>query len=428
MAETSPGRFSGNAIAAAALLLVVQGCGDGTTSERGNALEAALASESAALEWAPPPTCSTMDAETSASNLEVVASGLSVPWDLDFAPDGRMFVTERGGRVRVVQDATLREGPWAAFDSIVSPGYQAEAGLMGIAVAPDFSETGHVYVMGTFARPAGRLVRAWRKAMARFEKPARSAYERRVHIENRVYRLTDRDGHGADRELVIGGLPAGMFHAGGALDFGPDGMLYVTVGESFQTERSGEPTSLLGKVLRYRPDGGIPADNPVPGSPVYAHGLRNSEGLAWHPVTGELFAAELGDDRDELNLIVPGGDYGWPETAGMVATTRFRAPLTMWHPSIAPAGLDIQPTETPRSADAFLGGLRGQQLRRAALRRDGDTWAVACEQALLQGEVGRVRAIAFGPDGQLYFTTSNQDGRARPRPGDDHVYRLMLRP
>ncbi|MEW5929023.1 MAG: PQQ-dependent sugar dehydrogenase [Gemmatimonadota bacterium] len=345
---------------------------------------------------------------TPAAAYQTVASGLEVPWDLGFAPDGRIFVTEREGRIRVVESGGLRPEPWAELD-VAAVG---EAGLTSIAVAPDFARSGAVYVLGTFRGGGG--------------------------LENRVVRLVDRGGRGADPRVVVGGLPAERVHAGSALDFGPDGMLYVTTGDAREPPRAQDPRSLAGKLLRYRPDGSVPPDNPSGGSPVYALGLRNSQGIDWNE-EGELFASEHGpsgfanegdrEGHDELNHLRPGGNYGWPEVAGLAGGGRFAAPLAAWTPAVAPSGLAIYRGDAFPAwrGDAFLGALRGEQLIRVELERSGGGWRASGQEALFLGELGRIRAVRMGPDGALYFTTSNRDGRGDPREGDDRVLRVVPR-
>lgn len=342
-------------------------------------------------------------------DLETIATGLVVPWDLGFAPDGRIFVTERGGRIRVIENGALRDSPWAT----VPVEQTGEAGLMGIDLAPDFESSGRVFVVGTF-RVGGTLV-------------------------NRVMRYTEQDGSGTAAEVVVDNLPGGSLHAGAALAFGPDGMLYVTIGDVRQPRSAQDPQSLAGKLLRYTPDGGIPADNPSAGSPVYALGLRNAQGLAWNG-DGQLFASEHGPsgfpdenfrrDRDELNAIVVGGNYGWPDVAGAGGAPDFIDPIAEWTPAVAPSGLAVYMSDDfPWRGDLFVAGLRGQQLRRVAVTRDGATtggWRVTTQEVIVDG-LGRLRGVAMGPDGHLYFTTSNRDGRGSAQQGDDRVIRLVMR-
>jgi glucose/arabinose dehydrogenase len=345
--------------------------------------------------------------------VETVAEGLLVPWGIAFAPDGRIFVTERPGRIRVIEDGVLRPEPWTNLQGSVAT--TGEAGLMGIAVAPDFARTGHVFACVTQRRrvPGGAA--------------------------NDVMRFTDRDGSGTEPTIVVMDLPAAMFHAGCAVGFGPDRMLYVTTGDARRPSEAGRQGSLVGKLLRYTAEGGIPADNPFPDSPVYASGLRNAQGLAWHPQTGDLFATEHGpsgfpDERfrrndDEVNVILRGADYGWPAVAGARGGDRFVLPLAVWSPAVAPSGVAIyNGLHEPWQGSAFVGMLRGQQLQRLALARSPGTrppWQVTREEVFLDEELGRIRAVAMGPDGYLYITTSNRDGRGAAAPEDDRVLRLI---
>lgn len=373
--------------------------------------------------------------------LDAVATGLRVPWAIDFAPDGRLFLTERPGRVRVVEDGWLREEPWAEFNVYAEDEqFRPESGLMGIAVAPDFARTGHVYVLGTFWRTArdrenGLVTRTARRLSRVVTGIDPSRWE------NRVYRLTDRAGRGVDPELVLDGLPASHYHAGGALAFGPDGMLYLTIGDVWQSPLAQDARSPVGKVLRYTPDGRIPADNPIPGSPVYALGLRNVQALAWDPATGDLFATEHGPTalaheggrwgHDELNVIRSAANYGWPTVVGRDEDPRFSSPLAEWDPGIAPAGLTFYAGGAlPWTGDLIVAGLRGEQLTRVEIDPapdDPNGWRVTAQHRLVAG-LGRVRAVRAGPDGYIYFSTSNFDGRGSPRPGDDRLLRIRPLP
>jgi glucose/arabinose dehydrogenase len=344
---------------------------------------------------------------------QTVASGLEVPWDLAFAPDGRIFVTERPGRIRVVKDGQLAPEPWATLN--VSA--QGEAGLTAIALPADFASTGQVYVLGTFAAAGGGL-------------------------ENRIVRFTERGGRGAEPTVIADHLPSESLHAGSALEFGPDGMLYVSTGDALHPERAQQMESLSGKLLRYTRDGAVPADNPFPGSPVYALGLRNVQGIDWERRTGAMFATEHGPSgfpaegfrsgHDELNVLARGGNYGWSEVAGEGGGERFIDPLAVWDPAIAPSGLAIYTgSEFPEwQGSVFVGALRGRQLRRISVRQDASAragWAATGQEVLLDGELGRIRAVRMGPDGHLYITTSNRDGRGSPAADDDRILRLVRR-
>jgi aldose sugar dehydrogenase len=343
--------------------------------------------------------------------VETIARGLEVPWGLALAPDGRLFVTERPGRLRVIVDDSLRTEPWATL----AVREEGEAGLMGVATAPDFATSGHLYVVGTFAA-GGELV-------------------------NRVIRFTERDGLGADPTVIIDGIPAARFHAGDAIAFGRDGMLYVATGDARDPGSAADLGSLAGKILRYRPDGGIPADNPVPGSPVWASGLRNPQGLAWDPESGQLFATDHGPSgfpnerfrtgNDELNAIAAGGDYGWPSVAGTGGGASRIDPLVVWDPAIAPSGLAFYSSDAIRGwrGSLFVAALSGRSLRRVGVSPASGTeagWRASGQERLLEG-YGRLRSVLAAPDGALYVGTSNRDGRGSPTPDDDRVLRLSPR-
>jgi glucose/arabinose dehydrogenase len=356
--------------------------------------------------------------------VDTLARGLVAPWDIDFAPDGRVFVTERPGRVRIVEEGVLRSLPWAELEIHA----EGEAGLMGIALSPDFQETGHVFVLATSSRlGSSALTRVMRGVYRRLVRPLNP--DAAFPYVNRVYRLKDRDGRGEDATVVIDGLPAHLFHVGGALDFGPDGHLYLTLGDSGTPDLAQSDRSLLGSVMRFTTDGGTPADNPDPTSPVFAMGLRNPQGLAWHPGTGELFATEHGPaDDDELNLVLERGNYGWPWLAGYGQGSGLTPPLIAWNPGIAPSGLAVVQLHAPE-LDAFIGGLGGRRLQRVVLQRSTEgsrPWSPACQEALLVDQVGRIRAARIGPDGNLYLTTSNRDTRGTPDAVDDMVLRISL--
>lgn len=343
--------------------------------------------------------CARDDAPSASAEYETVATGLYVPWALAFAPDGRIFVTERPGRIRTITDGRLDPEPWATVAGVVVTG---EAGLMGIALSPGFAEDGLVYAVATFVHNE-RLI-------------------------NRVLRFREVDGRSGAPEILIDNLPAAEFHAGDAIAFGPDGMLYVATGDAGKPDAAADTSSLAGKILRYTPEAGIPADNPFAGSPVYALGLRNVQGLAWS-AEGQLFATDHGPsgfpnerlrrNHDELNAIVAGGNYGWPEVAGASDDARFIAPLTDWTPAIAPSGLAVA------NGFAYVGGLRGRQLRRVALVPSAGGWTAGREVILFENKLGRIRAVTRGPDGGIYFTTSNRDGRGDPSPDDDRILRLV---
>ncbi|MFA9460465.1 PQQ-dependent sugar dehydrogenase [Thiohalorhabdus methylotrophus] len=331
-------------------------------------------------------------------------ANLEVPWSLAFLPGGQgdALVTERPGRVRLIRGGTLQEAPYAELE-VYSAG---EAGLMGIALHPDFPGRPYVYLMHTYEGPSG--------------------------LTNRVVRLRHRGDHGELDRVILDGIPGGRFHDGGRIAFGPDGMLYVTAGETFERQLAQQRSSLAGKILRVTPEGKIPPDNPIPGSPVYSLGHRNPQGLAWDPRTGALLASEHGPSgemglqaHDELNVLRKGGNYGWPEVVGAPEETPFINPITAWPENTTPpAGM------TFHKGDLFVATLGSEALLHLRLRRDGDyrierieRWFRAEDGA---SRFGRLRAAVEGPDGALYVLTSNRDGRGRPRQSDDRILRMDI--
>ncbi|MDR7402679.1 MAG: PQQ-dependent sugar dehydrogenase [Armatimonadota bacterium] len=336
--------------------------------------------------------------------VEVVVSGLQIPWAVAFAPDGRFFVTERPGRIRVVRDGRLDPQPWA----VLEVAHVGEGGLLGLALAPEFARSGALYVYHTY-RDDGRL---W----------------------NRVVRLVERDGRGQVDRVILDRIPGAVVHDGGRILFGPDGRLYVTTGDARQPALAQDRASLAGKILRINPDGSVPADNPFPGSPVYSLGHRNPQGLAWHPQTRTMYAAEHGPSgdlglccRDEVNVIEAGGNYGWPEVSGRGGEPRFTDPIADSGPTDtwAPSGIAV-PARGPWADSLLVAALRGEHLRRLIL--SGPRFArVTGQEVYFRGELGRLRDVAEGPDGALYLLTNNTDGRGRPRPGDDRLLRVVFR-
>ncbi len=285
---------------------------------------------------------------------------------------------------------------------------------MGLAFHPDFPAEPWVYVMYT-AETGDELV-------------------------NRVSRIRESAGRGGEEEVLFQDLPARRAHDGGRIRFGPDGMLYVGAGEVWQRARAQDLEDPSGSILRLTPEGEVPADNPFPGSPIWSYGHRNVQGLTWHPQTGRLFAAEHGPsgewtgvrDRDEVNIIRKGANYGWPLVVGAPGEEGLEDPLLMWNPAVPPGDLlfytgDLIPELT---GDLFLTSLRAQTLIRIRLEDPDDPHRVTGLERWFIDEqrdsvYGRLRGMTVGPDGALYIGTSNRDGRGRPREGDDRVLRLV---
>jgi glucose/arabinose dehydrogenase len=332
--------------------------------------------------------------------VTIYARGLEIPWAIAFAPDGRAFVTERPGRVRVIRDGRLDPNPVA----VLPVAHVGEGGLLGLALDPEFPRRPFIYVYYTFEANG---------------------------LRNRVERLREQDGRLLRDRVLLDGIPGAFVHDGGRITFGPDGMLYIGTGDARQPGLAQNPQSLAGKILRITPDGDIPKDNPIRGSPVYSLGHRNVQGLAWHPRTKDLYATEHGPSgergccQDEVNIIRPGGNYGWPEVTGdeHVRNAQYVAPLVHSGPETwAPSGAAFI-SSRPWKGRFLFATLRASHLRMIVLSEDGV--GVVRQERFVEG-FGRLRDVVEGPDGALYVLTSNRDSRGSPTPDDDRVLRIVV--
>jgi glucose/arabinose dehydrogenase len=326
-------------------------------------------------------------------------SNLEVPWALSFAPDGRLFVAERPGRVRIVDLSTSASELALTLDDVYR---QGEAGLLGLALAPDFAATRHVFLYYTaVAGNAG---------------------------VNRIVRYREVGGRLAERALILDGIPAGVIHDGGRLRFGPDGLLYATAGDASNSALAQDQASLAGKFLRIERDSTTPRANAF-GSPIFSWGHRNPQGFDWHPSTGEIWATEHGNSgNDEINVIRSGVNYGWPTIEGAQTFPNMEPPLTSFSPSIAPSGAAFyQGARFPSFVgNLFAATLRGTHLLRLVV--DAPARRVTRQERLLDGTVGRLRDVAIGPDGYIYISTNNRDGRGTAAAGDDRIIRVSPAP
>jgi glucose/arabinose dehydrogenase len=327
--------------------------------------------------------------------VEVVATGLDIPWSLAFAPDGRLFVTERPGRVRIL-DLQARTSELAlTLDDVFA---QGEAGALGLALAPDFAQSRLVYLYYSARLSGGGAV-------------------------NRIVRYREAGGRLGERAVLLDGIPAANIHDGGRLRFGPDGLLYATAGDAANTSLPQDLASPAGKVLRLAADGTTPRGNPF-GSLIYSYGHRNPQGLDWHPATGELWASEHGaTGNDEINVIESGVNYGWPRIQGSQTMPGLRTPVAFYDPAVAPSGASFYRGQrfAPFANDLFVATLRGMHIVR--LRIDGATRRITAQERLLEGQFGRIRDVVSGPDGYLYFATSN--GRHATTADDDRIARIV---
>jgi glucose/arabinose dehydrogenase len=337
--------------------------------------------------------------------VEVLVRGLNTPWAIDFAPDGRIFIAERAGHVRVVEDGQLRAEPWITLQ-VAAVG---EAGLMGLALDPDFAQNRLIYVAYTYRAANGRL-------------------------QNRLVRLLEdaKTRKGSLDKVLIDNVSGANNHDGGRVKFGPDGKLYWTMGDAQTARLAQELSSLNGKILRLNADGSIPPDNPLPNSYVYSYGHRNPQGLAWQPKTLKLYSTEHGPSgfqgccRDEVNYIEAGKNYGWPEVRGEEKKEGTVSPVIHAGTSEtwAPAGATF-PTRGPWAGSLLFTGLRGQTLYRVVLDA-GDPHKTEKLERYFYRRFGRLRDVVEGPDGNLYLLTSNRDGRGSPEDDDDRVIRLSF--
>lgn len=336
----------------------------------------------------------------------VVRSGLSHPWDIAFTPGGKMLVSERPGRIRVYRSA--RKGaPLLSTTTIPKVRAEGEAGVMGIAVARR-SGTTHAFVC------VSRQVRAgWRNQVLRY----------RVGSGGRL----------RSPKVVLGGMLAGRIHNGCAVEVGPDGKLWVAMGDAGVLSTPQNRSSRNGKILRVNFGGRVPSDNPFRGSPVYALGLRNPQGLAFHPRTNRLYSVEHGPDvHDEINLVRPHGNYGWPcwtgrHTRGPLSTG-CRAASEYRRPAWSSGGGTLATSNGAFLSgrnwrgwrnDLFVSTLKEQDVRRFQISDTGRR-AFARSPVLFNGRWGRLRASVPAPSGRaLYLTTSNGGTdriiRVRPR-------------
>lgn len=338
--------------------------------------------------------------------VETVATGLEVPWAFAWMPNGDMLFTERRGRVRLMQNGKVAPEPVFVVPD-VEP--SSESGLMDVSVHPDFANNNYVYLAYAY-RADGKQVK--------------------------VVRYKYANGKLAEPTIIIQGIPAAPNHAGTRARFGPDGKLYVTTGDATDWDLAQDNNSLAGKTLRLNDDGSVPKDNPFVGRAgyrpeIWTTGHRNAQGLAWQPGSGLMFQTEHGPSgfegrgggADEVNIVEAGKNYGWPTIYGNRTRTGLEPPLLEYSPACAPAsGAFYNGDKLPQfKGNFFLGCLRGARMIRVIL----DGRRVVRQENLLEGNVGRIREIGEGPDGFLYFSTSNRDGRGSPAKDDDRIMRLV---
>jgi glucose/arabinose dehydrogenase len=329
--------------------------------------------------------------------VQVFLTNLQIPWAMAFAPDGRLFFTERPGRVRVYQNGQLLAAPALTLDDVNTTG---ESGAMGLALHPDFATNHYVYLSYTANGPGGTI--------------------------NRVMRYRELNNQLAEGIVILDNVRGAQIHNGSRVKFGPDRLLYVTFGDSSVSSLAQDVASLNGKILRMNDDG-TSADGNRFSSPVFTYGHRNPQGLAWHPATGDLWEDEHGQvGNDEINVIDGGNNYGWPVIEANATMPGMVTPLTFFTPSVAPSGSSFY-TGTALPAfrnQLFIATLAAQALLRVTI--DGTNFRhIAGVERLLPNKYGRLRDVVQGPDGFLYISTSNRDGRATPVAEDDRILRIV---
>ncbi|MEW2545566.1 PQQ-dependent sugar dehydrogenase [Streptomyces sp. NPDC047002] len=383
--------------AAAAALLLAAGCtGSAADSGAGASSPSAAASAPPASPGSASPGSASPAVPAERGSVRVVrtlAENLKSPWGLAALPGGGgLLVSSRDEAVITRVDA--RSGRKTELGRVPGVSPAGEGGLLGIALPPSFSSDHLVYAYLT------------------------------TRSDNRIVRMAYDSSKPAGRQLgaahtVLTGIPKGFVHNGGRIAFGPDGMLYAGTGESGDTGKSQDKGSLGGKILRMTPDGAPAPGNPYKGSVVHDLGHRNVQGLAWDPA-GRLWASEFGQDTwDELNLIRPGRDYGWPAVEGKGHRAGFTDPLEQWHTDDAsPSGIAYA------AGSVWMASLRGERLWRIPL--DGGESAGPV-QAFLKGKYGRLRTVLSAGDDKLWLVTSNTDTRGTPERGDDRILLLQVR-
>jgi glucose/arabinose dehydrogenase len=348
---------------------------------------------------------STADNQTK-FKVETVARGLEVPWAFAFLPDGNMLFTERPGRVRMIERGKLRDEIVFNVPDVEPSG---ESGLMDVSIHPKFAENKFVYLAYAY-RGDGKQV-----------KIVRYKFDGKTFNEPKT---------------IIDGIAASPNHAGTRARFGPDGKLYITTGDATDWNQAQKLDSLNGKTLRLNDDGTIPTDNPFINqknvrAEIFSYGHRNPQGLAWQPGSNLIFETEHGPSSfegkgsggDEVNIVEAGKNYGWAEIHHKETREGMISPLLEYSPACAPAsGMFYNGAAFPNfKGNFFFGCLRGQRIIRVTLNGRN----VVAQEDLLKDVYGRIREMAESPDGYIYFSTSNRDGRGNAAKDDDRIMRIV---
>lgn len=341
-----------------------------------------------------PEPATTDNANQTNKGIRTIAQNLDVPWAIDIAVDNRIFFTEKPGRLGMIHaNGTLASEPVVNIHTEDI----GEAGLLGLALHPNFTQNHLMYVYHTYAKNGG--------------------------LYNKVLMLTEKNNKIVNSKIILDGIPASDSNNGGRIKFGPDGKLYVSTGDSETPELAQNTKSLAGKLLRLNDDGTIPDDNPIPESPVYSYGHRDIQGFAWHPITKKLYASEHGPaGNDEVNIIEPGSNYGWPIEVCNYSTSsapiRFETPEYCFNPEIAPSGLTIAASnKLGYQNDILFTTLRGSHLHHIDLE-------TRIQDNVLVG-YGRLSDIVEAHDGSLYVLTTNRNAIGIGNANDDHILQII---
>jgi glucose/arabinose dehydrogenase len=357
----------GRAAVVVAALAFVGGCSEPTPSSSGSA------SAPSSIGTASPVTLTV---------ASTVATGIDVPWGLAFLPDKSALVAERdAGKIKRIADGQVSDV--GTVDGVKS---SSEGGLLGLAVDPGYPAKPYIYAYYSSGS------------------------------DNRIARITYQDGKLSGQQVILEGIPEAAIHNGGRLRFGPDGFLYAGTGDGSDRPNSQNDDSLGGKILRITTDGKAAPGNPD-GRVWITKGHRNVQGLTFDG--SQLYASEFGQNTwDELNVITPGSNYGWPAAEGISNLDGMTDPIAQWHTADAsPSGI------TFAKGYIFMASLRGRRLWAIPVangKRTGEP------QAFFTNRYGRLRTVELAPDGSLWVTTSNTDGRGQPRDGDDRILRVTI--
>jgi aldose sugar dehydrogenase len=345
--------------------------------------------------------------------IETVAENLEVPWSIAFASGGRVFFTERPGRVRVIENGKLREKPLHVFSDVELDG---ETGLMGMTLHPNFSENRLLYFAYVYNTSDGKKVR--------------------------VVRFKEANDGLTEAKTIIEGIAAAQYHAGMRLSFSPaDSKLYITTGDATKQKLAQDLSSLNGKTLRLNDDGSIPEDNPFINQKdarpeIFSYGHRNAQGIAWQPMSNLMFQTEHGPSLidgvswfkkrsggDEVNIVERGKNYGWDKISHLMRKDGMETPLVEYSPAVAPASAMFYRGDAfpAFKGNLFFGALKGEAIVRLVI----ENRKITAQEFLLKKHMGRIREVAESPEGFIYFSTSNKDGRGDVAKTDDRILRMV---